>query len=133
MFRSQAHQQRFEQTMTRIGKVYDGTFDPEYGAAIYCLSASLSTWDKVKGYVTSSGIRIEAMLEDVDFSGGESVLVKWAGNLFNGRVHVDPLDVLRLSENNFETALRSLLLRRNGMSAEHLKQGENHEPVHGER
>jgi hypothetical protein len=52
------------------------------------------------------------MLEEIDLSGGESVLVQVAGNLFNGRTHIDPLELMRLDHANFEVTIRALCLRR---------------------
>ena len=55
------------------------------------------------------------MLQDVDFSTGYAVLIKWAGNLFNNEVHVDPVELLRLDERNFAVALSALHIRRYGL------------------
>jgi hypothetical protein len=111
-FKSPEHKQRFLVAMQQIGKIYGGKLDPEYGAALYILTADLSTWQKAQGYVRRDGIDIPTMLEDVDFSGGYSVLIKWAGNLFNSWEHIDPIELLRLDESNFEIAISSLRIRR---------------------
>jgi hypothetical protein len=114
-FRSQEHQERFVQTMNTIGKVYDGWFDPEYGAALYILTSDLFIWEEVSGYVSRDGIGIARILKKVHLSSGESVLIKLAGNLFNGNEHIDPLELLRLDETNFTIAMTALKLRRDGL------------------
>jgi hypothetical protein len=98
--------------MTRLGKIYGGKLDPEYSAALYLLTAYLGLWQKVSGYVSRTGLDIEGMLEELDLCGGHTVLVQWAGNLFNGLQHIDPLELMRLDESNFHLALASLKLRR---------------------
>ena len=45
-FKSPQHKERFVATMQRLGKIYDGAFDPEYAAAVYILTADLSTAEK---------------------------------------------------------------------------------------
>lgn len=111
-FKSPEHKQRFVTTMQQIGKIYDGKLDPEYGAAVYILTADLSTWNKANSYVSCEGIDIPALLEETYFSGGYSVLIRLAGNLFNSQIHIEPIDLLRLDEGNFNVALTSLKLRR---------------------
>ena len=113
-FKSPQHKERFVATMQRLGKIDDGTFDPEYAAAVYILTADLSTSEKSSEYMGCHGIDIDTLLEDVDFSGGYCVLIELAGNLFNGQRQVDPLEFLRLDHGNFSVAITSLLLRRNG-------------------
>jgi hypothetical protein len=117
-FKSAAHRTRFMLTMQRLGKIYEnGKLDPEYAAALYVLTADSSTWNKSQEYISTNGIDIPTMLEEIDFSGGFTVLIEWAGNLFNGQQHIDPLELLRLDEENFQVALSSLLLRRGGFVA----------------
>lgn len=55
------------------------------------------------------------MLQEQDFSEGYSVLVMLAGNLFNGEVHIDPLEFLRLDDENFRVALTAIQLRRSSV------------------
>jgi hypothetical protein len=116
VFKGPEHKQRFVETMQRIGgKIYQGQFDPEYAAAVYILTADLSTWRKAGTYVARNGIDFESLLEEVDFSGSYQVLIKWAGNLFNEQQHLDPIETLRLDESNFQIALSALLIRRYGL------------------
>ncbi|HLZ64349.1 MAG TPA: hypothetical protein VKR06_46055 [Ktedonosporobacter sp.] len=120
-FTSPEHKALFVAVMQQIGKVYAGKFDPEYGAALYVLTAKLSTWEKAESYVSRHGIDFEGLLAEVDFSGGYQVLVQWAGNLFNSQQHIDPIELLRLDERNFELALAALKIRRYGLRMDALQ------------
>jgi hypothetical protein len=117
-FKSAQHKERFVSTMQRLGKIYESTFDPEYAAAIYILTADLSTSQKSSEYMGCHGIDFDTLLKEVDFSGSYSVLIELAGNLFNGQRHIDPLEFLRLDGGNFNVAITALLLRRNGYRVE---------------
>ncbi len=114
-FTSAGHKSRFVAAMQQIGKVYDGKLDPEYGAALYILTASAGTWSKAESYVSSDGIGIATMLEGGAFGGGHSVLIQLAGNLFNGEEHIDPLEFLRLDDGNFQVALTAIIVRRSSI------------------
>ena len=116
IFKSAGHKQRFLAAIQNIGKVYGDKIDPEYGAALYILTSQVSTWNKASDYVSRDGIDFEAMLKEVDFSGAYSVIIDLAGNLFNGNTHIDPVELLRLDEQNFQIALDAIKLRRSGMS-----------------
>lgn len=121
-FKSAEHKGRFVAAMQKIGKVYaDGRMNSEYAAALYILTADFSTWEKTKGYVDSDSIDFSAILEEVDFGGGYSVLIKLAGNLFNSLTLIDPIEFLRLDEGNFNVALSSLKVRRYGMRVDDFK------------
>jgi len=116
-FTSAAHKGRFIEVVQRLGKTWPeagGTFDPEYAAALYILTSDAGMWNKAHDYVSSTGIDIEALLQEVHTSGGEGVLIQLAGNLFNNQQHLDPLEFLRLDESNFRVALTAILLRRYG-------------------
>ncbi len=114
-FKSPEHKQRFLAVMQTMGKVYDGKIDQEYGAALYVLSADLDTWQQAQTYVRREGIDFEALLAEGEFSGGYSVLIKWASNLFNGNTHIDPVELMRLDDSNFLVALTALQLRRTSL------------------
>jgi hypothetical protein len=114
-FKSAEHKQRLLTTMQELGKIYRGTLDEEYLSALYILTADRSTWQKASQYVSRDGIDITAMLKEVDFSGGYGVLIQLAGNLFNQRQHLDPIELLRLDEHNFRLALTAIALRRYGL------------------
>ena len=131
-FKSPEHRQRFLAAMQAIGKIYDGKLDQEYAAALYILSSSAGTWQQAQSYVDRDGIDFEALLREVDFSSGYSVLIQWAGNLFNGQVHIDPVELMRLDDSNFQVALAALQLRRMALPVEDFKemQGETYLCVH---
>jgi hypothetical protein len=114
-FTSAEHKQRLLSAMQCIGKIDDGKLDPEYASALYILTSSAGTWQKASGYVDRGGIDFEAMLEELDFSGGYSILIKLASNLFNSNMHIDPIEFLRLDETNFMVALTSIQLRRSSL------------------
>lgn len=119
-FKSNDHTERLLTAMHRIGKVYSGKLDQEYGAALYILTADQAIWNKTRDYVDSNGIDFEAMLKEVDFSGGYGVLVTLAWNLFNGHGHLDPIEFMRLDESNFQIALNAIIVRRYSLRAEEL-------------
>lgn len=112
-FKSTGHKERFLTAIESIGKIYDnGKIDQEYGAALYILTSEHFLWQQAQMYVSRHGISIETLLKEVDLSGGYSVLVKWAGNLFNGHVHIDPVELMRLDNSNYKVALAALEIRR---------------------
>src|SRR5690349_20065233 len=82
-FKKPDHKQRFVAAMHAIGKIYRGAYDSEYGAALYVLTADVSIWQKTRDYVSRHGIDFEALLEELDWSGGYRALLQWAANLFN--------------------------------------------------
>ena len=108
-FKSEAHKQRFLEAVQ--SKVYGGKLDQEYSAALYILTATGGTWERASKYVSRDGIVLETMVKEVHLSSGYLTLIKLAGNLFNGRLHVDPLDFMGLDEANFSVALTALELR----------------------
>ena len=114
-FKSPEHRLRWLVALQTMGKVYDGKIDQEYGAALYVLTADLDTWQQAQTYVRREGIDFEALLAEGEFSGGYSVLIKWASNLFNGNTHVDPVELMRLDDTNFLVALTALQLRRTSL------------------
>ncbi len=122
-FKSVQHKQRFLVTMEDIGKIYRGTFDAEYSAAVYILTSDSWTWKQTSDYVGQDGIDIEGMLQDISFSGGWTVLVQLAGNLFNDQQHIDPIELLRLDETNFNVALTAIQLRRYDLTVHDFLQG----------
>jgi hypothetical protein len=116
-WKSAGHQSRFVENMQRRGKTWPeagGKFDPEYGAALYILTADTGTWNRTEKYVSRSGIDFEAMLEEVDFSGGYVRLVRLAGHLFNEQQQLLPIELLHLDQENFLLALDAIKLRRYG-------------------
>ncbi len=113
IFKSPEHRTRFLKSMHHLGKIETGWFDPEYGAALYILTAHTSLWQKAQHYISPYGIDIESMLRKVDFSSGYRYLVELAGNLFNGTIQSSPVDWVTLTdEENFKVAISALFLRR---------------------
>jgi len=98
--------------MRAIDKVYAGKLDPEYTAAIYVLTSSAGTWNKTQSYVDHEGIDFEALLAEVDFSGGYRVLIQLAWNLFNSGTALSPVELVHLDTINFTVALTTLQIRR---------------------
>lgn len=113
-FKSVEHRERFIVAMNQAEKIFyeDRSYDAEYASALYILTADQAAWNKAQEYVSHSGIDFSSMLEEIDFSGGYSVLILLAGNLFNGQQHVDPLEFLRLDDDNFGIAMAAIKLRR---------------------
>ena len=115
-FTSPEHKYRLAAAIQGMDKIWEnGKLDPEYTAALYILTAHLGTWDRTKSYVTKHGISFEEMLKEQDFSGGYSVLIMLASNLFNSNAHVDPIEFLRLDEENYKLALNAINIRRYSM------------------
>jgi hypothetical protein len=117
-FKSVEHEGRFLTIMQQLGKMYHGKLDQEYGAALYILTADEGIWQRVQSYVGRDGIDIPMMLQEVDLSGGYSVLVQLAGNLFNSEQHLEPIELKRLDDNNFRVALTALQIRRASLPVE---------------
>ena len=111
-FTSREHKDGFLTAMQGLRKVYDGKLDPEYGAAVYILTADADTWDKASEYVDRDGIDFEALLAEVDFSGAYSNLIRLAGNLFNGQTACNPVELYRLDDRNFQVAMTAFQIRR---------------------
>lgn len=123
IFKSAGHKTRFVGAMLQIGKVDSGKFDPEYAAALYVLTADLSTWNKAQEYMSHNGIDFEALLKEVDWSGGYRVLIQWAANLFNEyAAHCDPVELMRLDESNFQVAITALHIRRYSLHVDDFKE-----------
>ncbi len=111
-FTSPKHKAGFLTAMAGLRKIYERKLDPEYGAAIYILTSSASTWDKASEYVDRDGIDFEALLREVDFSGAYSQLIMLAGNLFNGQTPASPVELYRLDDRNFQVAMTAFQIRR---------------------
>jgi hypothetical protein len=120
-FKSAQHKAGFITAMQGIGKVYDGKIDPEYGAALYILLADEDTWNQASNYVSRSGIDFETMFKREHFSGGYSVLIHLAGNLFNDRIPCNAVELMLLDESNFQVALTAIQLRRHSHHIDDVK------------
>ena len=117
-FTSSEHKKRWLTAMQEIGKVYEDRLDPEYGAALYVLTAHRGTWEQAIDYVDRDGIRFEDLLAEIDFSGAYVNLIKLAGNLFNDRTSCSPVELYRLDDTNFTIAMNALLIRRTSLRIE---------------
>ncbi len=115
-FKTPGHEARLIHAMREVDQIHHGVLDSEYAAALYILTAEPATWRKTSGYVgtgvNEKGIDFEGMKDEQDFSGGYSVLIELAHHLFNGQVHIDPLEFLRLDDANFRVALTAIQIRR---------------------
>ena len=111
-FKSPEHKQRWLQVMQESGRASVAGFDCEWGAALYILTTDEHLWRQAKGYMSPSVLDIEEMLNTFDLTAGTSVLIRLAGNLFNGNEHVDPLEFMRLDPSNFQVALAAIMIRR---------------------
>src|SRR5262249_15619147 len=107
---------RFVAAIERIGKVRNGgKIDPEYGAALYLLTAMPQIWEGISGHVKKIGIPFGDILENIAFSTSEYALVELAGNLFNlGQTRASPINLMMLDQRYFEATLTALRLRRYG-------------------
>ena len=111
-FPNQQHLDRFIKAVQSIGKIYDGDkIDFEYGAALYILSGDEYLLENASKYMSRHGIRFDQLLKNVHLSGGYTVLVEFAANLFGHDIHVDPIELMRLDENNFNIALMAIQFR----------------------
>jgi hypothetical protein len=117
-FKGKDHQARFLAAVQTYEHVFDGTIDPEYGAALFVLTSDARTWQQAQGYVKRNGIRFAELLEECDWSGGYGVLIRWAANLFNEKAipALGPVELMRLDEGNFAVAVSALHIRRSGLS-----------------
>ncbi len=110
-FKSPAHRARFLSAIRQSDKIDHGKIDPEYGAALYILTADSATFEKAKPYISRDGILFAKMLRQTDFSSGHRVLVQLAGNLFNGQTKVSPVDFTILDIDNFNVMQEALRTR----------------------
>lgn len=117
-FKSQEHMERFLNTLEDLNKTYNGILDNEYSAAVYILTADKEIWSKSKQYISHDGLKFDQMLEKEDFSSSYNRLVRLACNLFNGYMHIDPLDLIGLDEDNFKLAIAAIELRQYKTHAE---------------
>lgn len=117
-FKSLEHKRRFKEAiiacevMQKTPLVFNGKFDVYYASALFILTADLATWQKSQRYISKRGIDFPALLKEVDFSSGYLVMVKLAGNLFNGDQHVDPVELIILDRTNFSIAIDAIKVRR---------------------
>lgn len=115
-FKTEGHKQRLVQALQEMDITPErGRYNSEFAAPLYILTADQSTWLKVRDYIEGDSIRFRAILDEVDFGGGYSVLINLAAHLFNSSFHVEPIEFLRLDPYNFEVAMSALRIRRDGL------------------
>jgi hypothetical protein len=86
---------------------------PEYLSALYILSGNPSLYEKTHSYFSNDGFKIVKLLEEVDLSSGEYILISLASNLFNGNTKVTPLDLVGMTGDlNFQIAIKAIQGRR---------------------
>jgi hypothetical protein len=127
-FTKPEHKQRFVDAIQQTEKLYDD-FDPSFVAALYILTKDPNTWAKASGYIGRIGILFPTMLSEQGWSGGMSVMINLAGNLFNNELHINPVELIQLDEGNYRIALTAISLRRYGLKWAGLQIGD---PLPGE-
>lgn len=117
-YKDKEHQERFLNLIRKHDKAFsNGKVDSEYATAYFLLTANYYVWNKVSKYIDDDGINFMAMSEDCVFSSGELLLVKLAGNLFNGSFYKDisPLDFIStLDTEYFRVIMEAFKTRKMG-------------------
>lgn len=116
MFLSDKHIQNFCEAVSLIPDAIadKGTrrLSSYYGASLFLL-AGLDAWPQLRRFCTGY-IDIDGMLNEVPLSSGEVLVVRLAGNLYNGGFWVGtPLDLVsELDREMSGLCINALLLRR---------------------
>ncbi len=119
IFTDKQHPSRMIALLKQTQKINESSqnVDIEYGTAAYLLSAKEDTYNKAKYFVGHDGIDFRKMMIKNDFSSGDKIMVKLAGNLFNGsyKAEVSPQSLINvLDEENFKVALCAISMRFDG-------------------
>lgn len=95
----------------------DGYVSAYFGASLYLLAGLRYIWPRLKKHIGRSYIDAGSMLESLDLSTGEEMIVKLAGNLYNGDFwYGSPWDlVAALDSETFSIVLEALRLRKGKM------------------
>lgn len=111
-FVSDLHKSRFVQAIKPhlYQQGHQQFADQEYSSALYLLTSPL-LWNIAEPYIHQNRISFDDLLHDGSLSSGEALLVKLAGNLFNGQLSVNPVDFVILDSGNFAMALTAIQLR----------------------
>lgn len=79
------HQARFEDALRASGGLKaEGKIDTYYGASLYLLTGLTGAWARLSRYVEPGCLDFAEMLENVVLSSGEEIIVRLAGNFYNG-------------------------------------------------
>ncbi|WP_195985399.1 hypothetical protein [Clostridium sp. D33t1_170424_F3] len=79
------HKERFEDALRASGALKeDGKIEAYYGASLYLLTALTGAWARLARYVEPGCIDFPEMLDNVVLSSGEEIIVRLAGNFYNG-------------------------------------------------
>lgn len=117
-YMNKEHQERFSNLLRKHSKVFsDGKVDSEYATAYFLLTANYYVWNKVSKYIDDDGIDFDVMDENCVFSSGESLIVKLAGNLFNGSFYRDisPINfIANLDTEHFQIIMDAFKVRKMG-------------------
>lgn len=79
------HKERFEAALRASGALKTGgKIDAYYGASLYLLTGLTGAWARLARYVEPSCLDFQEMLDNVVLSSGEEIIVRLAGNFYNG-------------------------------------------------
>lgn len=79
------HNERFEAALRASGGLKaGGKVDAYYGASLYLLTGLAGAWARLARYVEPGCLDFQGMLENVVLSTGEALIVRLAGNFYNG-------------------------------------------------
>lgn len=87
--------------------------NPEYLSALYILAGNQEIYDKTSSFFTTEGFKVDKLIENVDLSSSQYLMVTLASNLYNGHKKITPLDLVGITGDlNFKIALMSIEGRR---------------------
>jgi hypothetical protein len=108
------HMDRLLAALQKTGAIKpDGRIDSYYGASLYLLTGLKYAWPRLQKYVCSGYIDFKPMLQS-GLSSGEAIIVRMAGNFYNGGFWdgTTPFDIVStLDEEHRELALTAMILR----------------------
>lgn len=115
-FLSEQHLENFREAVGLIPDAVDGNtgrISAYYGGSLFLLTGLESSWSRLRPFCTGY-IDCESMLDGLPLSGGERLVVRLAGNLYNGGFWVgSPLDLVsELDEDCFQLCLSAIEIRR---------------------
>lgn len=84
------HRERFEGALAASGALEtSGKIDAYYGASLYLLTGLTGAWARLARYVEPGCLDFQEMLDNVALSSGEQIIVRLAGNFYNGGFWTD--------------------------------------------